>query len=185
MGLRIAALWSMLELAATDKGLLTKRTGGNTVSGFDENSLNMRGYSIEEIEVGMKRSVSKTISESDVYTYAGIIGDINPIHVNTEYAKTTRFGERIVHGMLTASFFSTVVGMLMPGAGAIYLGQSCRFLLPVKFGDTVTAIGEVTKVIPEKKIAYIKTTVINQRGELVVDGEATVMATKVAENPEQ
>ena len=78
---------------------------------IDDDSLNMSGYGIGEIYVGMKKSVSKTITESDVYTYAGIIGDINPVHVNAEYAKTTRFGERIAHGMLTASFFSTIVGM--------------------------------------------------------------------------
>jgi len=148
---------------------------------IDENSLNMSGYSIDEIYVGMSKSISKTISESDVYTYAGLIGDINPVHVNAEYAKTTRFGERIAHGMLTASFFSTIVGMLIPGADAIYLGQTCKFLLPVKYGDTITAKGEVTKVIPEKKIAYMRTTVVNQRGELVIDGEATVMANKVKE----
>ncbi|MDR3259132.1 MAG: MaoC family dehydratase [Fusobacteriaceae bacterium] len=145
---------------------------------LDENSLNMSGYSIKEIYIGMKKSVSKTLTENDVYTYAGLIGDINPVHVNAEYAKTTRFGERIVHGMLTASFFSTLVGMLIPGADAIYLAQTCKFLLPVKFGDTITATGEVTKVIPEKRIAYMRTTVVNQRGELVIDGEATVMATK-------
>lgn len=145
---------------------------------IDENSLNMSGYSINEIYVGMKKSVTKTISESDVYTYAGLIGDINPVHVNAEYAKTTRFGERIVHGMLTASFFSTIVGMLIPGADAIYLGQTCKFLLPVKFGDTITATGEVISMRPEKKIAVMRTTIVNQRGELVIDGEATVMATK-------
>ncbi len=148
------------------------------MNNLDENSLNMSGYSIDEIYVGMKKSVSKTISESDVYTYAGLIGDINPVHVNAEYAKTTRFGERIAHGMLTASFFSTLVGMLIPGADAIYLSQTCEFLLPVKFGDTITAIGEVTKIVPEKRIAYMRTTVVNQKGEIVIDGEATVMATK-------
>lgn len=145
---------------------------------IDENSLNMSGYSIDEIYIGMKKSVTKTISEADVYTYAGLIGDINPVHVNAEYAKTTRFGERIVHGMLTASFFSTIVGMLIPGVDAIYLGQTCKFLLPVKFGDTITATGEVISMRPEKKIAVMRTTVVNQRGELVIDGEATVMATK-------
>jgi len=145
---------------------------------LDDNSLNMSGYSINEIFIGMKKSVTKTISESDVYTYAGLIGDINPVHVNAEYAKNTRFGERIVHGMLTASFFSTIVGMLIPGADAIYLGQTCKFLLPVKFGDTITATGEVTKIVPEKRIAYMKTTVINQHGDIVIDGEATIMATK-------
>lgn len=144
----------------------------------DDNSLNMSGYSIDEIFIGMTKSVSKTISEADVYAYAGIIGDINPLHVNEEYAKRTRFKGRIAHGMLTASFFSTIVGMLIPGADAIYLGQTCKFLLPVYIGDTITVTGEVTKIIPEKCIAHMKTTVFNQRGELVVVGEAIVMATK-------
>ena len=145
---------------------------------LDENSLNMSGYSIDEIFIGMKKSVTKTISEHDVYAYAGIIGDINPVHINEEYAKQTRFGGRIAHGMLTASFFSTLVGMLIPGADAIYLGQTCKFLLPVRIGDTITATAEVTKIVPEKRIAYMHTTVLNQKGELVIDGEATVMATK-------
>ena len=145
---------------------------------MDDNSLNMSGYSIQEIQIGMKRSVSKTITENDIYNFAGIIGDINPLHVNEEYAKNTRFKTRIAHGMLTASFFSTLVGMCIPGADAIYLGQNLKFPLPVKIGDTITATGEVTKIIPEKKIAYMKTTVVNQRGEIVIEGEATVMATK-------
>ena len=92
---------------------------------IDPNSLNMSGFSIDEIYIGMERSVTKTITESDVYTYAGIIGDINPVHVNAEYAKNSRFGERIVHGMLTASFFSTLVGMLIPGVDVNNFGQTC------------------------------------------------------------
>lgn len=151
------------------------------MSYLDENSLNMSGYSIKEIYIGMTKSVSKTISESDVYTYAGLIGDINPVHVNEEYAKTTRFRKRIVHGMLTASFFSTIVGMLIPGADAIYLGQTCKFLLPVYINDTITATGIVTKILSDKKIAIMETTVKNQKGEIVVTGEATVMATKIIE----
>lgn len=145
---------------------------------LDDNSLNMSGYAIDEIYLGMTRSVSKTISESDIYTFAGLIGDINPLHVNEEYAKTTRFEERIAHGMLTASFFSTLVGMLIPGAAAIYLGQTCEFILPVKIGDTITATGEVIEIDTDKRVAHMRTTVVNQRGELVVDGEAKVMATK-------
>ena len=83
--------------------------------------------------------------------------------------------------MLTASFFSTIVGMLIPGADAIYLGQSCKFLLPVYINDTITATGIVTKILSEKKIAIMETTVKNQKGEIVVTGEATVMATKIIE----
>lgn len=145
---------------------------------LDENSLNMRGYSMEELYLGLKHSISKTITESDLHAFAGITGDLNPVHMNAEYAKTTRFGERIAHGMLTASFFSTIVGMGVPGADAIYLSQNLEFLLPVKIGDTITATGEVTKIIPEKKIAHIQMTAINQNDEIVVEGEGKVMATK-------
>jgi len=145
---------------------------------LDENSLNMSGYGIGEIYVGLKRSVSKTITESDLHAFAGITGDLNPIHMNAEYAKTTRFGERIAHGMLTASFFSTIVGMCIPGADSIYLSQNLEFLLPVKIGDTITATGEVTTVISEKRIAYIQMSAINQKNQVVVAGEGKVMATK-------
>ena len=90
---------------------------------------------LSEIKVGDKASIRKTVTEGDVYTYAGIIADINPLHVNEDYAKKTRFGGRIAHGMLTASFFSTLVGMCLPGNGAIYLSQTCKFLLPVKISS--------------------------------------------------
>jgi len=143
----------------------------------NKDSLNMSGYSIDDLYVGQKGSISKTITETDVYTYAGIIGDFNPLHVNAEYAKTTRFGERIAHGMLTASFFSTVVGMLIPGTGGIYLGQSVRFVKPVKIGDTITAEGIITEINKEKRIITVETTAYNQRGEAVVTGEAKMMVT--------
>ncbi|MBR5468577.1 MAG: MaoC family dehydratase [Firmicutes bacterium] len=143
----------------------------------NKDSLNMSGYSIDDLYVGQKGSISKTITETDVYTYAGIIGDFNPLHVNAEYAKNTRFGERIAHGMLTASFFSTVVGMLIPGTGGIYLGQSVRFVKPVKIGDTITAEGIITEINKEKKIITVETTAYNQRGEAVVTGEAKMMVT--------
>jgi 3-hydroxybutyryl-CoA dehydratase len=149
---------------------------------LDDNSLNLKGLSIDDLYLGMKKSVTKTISENDVYTFAGIIGDFNPVHVNEEYAKSTRFGSRIVHGMLTASFVSTVFGMLLPGADAIYLGQTLKFLKPVRFGDTITATAEVTKIVAEKKLFYAKTTITNQKGELVVEGEGTLMATKAIKN---
>ena len=131
---------------------------------IDDNSLNMSGYSIEEMYVGQRASVSKTITESDIHTFAGIIGDVNPVHVNVEYA--------------TPSFLSTIVGMCIPGADAIYLSQELKFLLPVKIGDTITATGVVTKIIEEKKIGHLDMTITNQRGEVVVAGEGKVMATK-------
>ena len=145
---------------------------------LDDNSLNMSGYSIDEIFIGMKRSVSKTITEADLQAFAGITGDLNPVHMNAEYAKGTRFGERIAHGMLTASFFSTIVGMCIPGADAIYLSQNLEFLLAVKIGDTITATGEFISRVPEKRIATLMMTATNQQGQVVVQGEGKVMATK-------
>jgi len=141
-------------------------------------SLNMKGYSIDEIYIGQKESFTKTITEHDVYTFAGLCADFNPLHVNAEYAKTTRFGERIAHGMLTASLFSTMIGMCIPGMDAIFLGQSCRFLKPVRFNDTVTVTGEVVEIKKEKRIVTLKMTITNQKGEVVIDGEATAMANK-------
>ncbi len=145
---------------------------------YDDCSINMSGFSIDDIYVGQTARFSKTVTESDIYTFAGVTGDFNPIHVNKEYAAKTRFGERIAHGMLTASFFSTVLGMMLPGAGAIYLSQNSKFLLPVKIGDTITAQGVVTEINKEKRIFTVETTAFNQRNEVVIKGEAKMMATK-------
>ena len=132
----------------------------------------MIGKTIEELEVGQSARFSKTITETDVYGFAGIIGDFNPAHVDEEYAKNTYFKERIAHGMLSASFISTVIGTMLPGPGTIYMEQNVRFMAPVKFGDTITAVAEVTEIIADKKRVRLKTTCTNQEGIIVVDGEA-------------
>ncbi len=129
----------------------------------------------EEIAAGQAAEFSKTVTEADVVLFAGITGDFNPAHVDAVAAAEGRFGERIAHGMLTASFISTVLGTRLPGPGAIYLSQSLRFLRPVKLGDTVTARAEVAEVIAAKRRVRLATTVRNQAGETVVDGEAVVM----------
>jgi 3-hydroxybutyryl-CoA dehydratase len=129
----------------------------------------------EQIEIGETASISKMISEADVVNYAGIIGDFNPIHVNPEYAKTTMFGERIAHGMLTASFTSTLVGCLIPGKGALYLSQEVKFVKPVKIGDTITATAKVIEKIDAKRRVIMDTTITNQRGEVVIAGKAVAM----------
>lgn len=129
----------------------------------------------EQIEIGETASISKMISEADVVNFAGIIGDFNPIHVNPEYAKTTMFGERIAHGMLTASFISTLVGCLIPGKNALYLSQEVKFVKPVKIGDTITATAEVIEKIDAKRRVIMSTTITNQRGEVVVAGKAVTM----------
>lgn len=129
----------------------------------------------EEIHIGDKASFTKTISESDVYQFAGITGDFNPVHVNSEYANQTIFKERVVHGILTAGFISAVLGTKLPGKDTIYLSQKVDFKAPVKIGDTVTAEVEVLEKKDHKKIIRLRTIVKNQLDEIVVDGEAVVM----------
>jgi 3-hydroxybutyryl-CoA dehydratase len=134
----------------------------------------MIGKTIEELKVGDTARFSKTVSESDVYLFAGVTGDLNPAHVNEDYAKDTFFKTRIAHGMLSASFISTVIGTMLPGPGTVYMRQEVSFLAPVKFGDTVTAIVEVVEIIADKKQVRLKTCCINQENTTVVDGEALV-----------
>ena len=131
--------------------------------------------------VGLSADFSKTVTEYDIYGFAGITGDFNPLHVNGEKAKEMLFGKRIAHGMLTASFVSTVVAGQLPGPGTIYLEQEARFLKPVFIGDTITARVEIAELL-EKGRARLKTTVVNQAGELVVDGRALV---KLPSDPER
>ena len=134
----------------------------------------MIGKTIEELQVGETARFSKTISESDVYLFAGVTGDLNPAHVNEDYAKDTFFKTRIAHGMLSASFISTVIGTMLPGPGTIYMHQEVSFLAPVKFGDTVTAVVEVAEIMAEKKRVRLKTYCVNQDNTTVVDGQALV-----------
>ena len=140
----------------------------------------MIGKTIKELKVGDTAQIQKTISESDVYLYAGITGDLNPAHVNEEYAKHTFFKTRIAHGMLTAGYISAVLGNKLPGAGSIYIHQSLNFLAPVHFGDTILARVEVSEIDLEKNRAKLKTSCINQEGTVVLDGEAIVSPPKSA-----
>ena len=134
----------------------------------------MIGKTIDKIKVGDSAKFSKTISESDVYLFAGVTGDFNPAHVDEEYAKKTYFKERIAHGMLTASFISTVIGTMLPGPGTIYMKQAVNFLAPVHIGDTITACAEISEIDMDKKKVLLKTFCTNQEGTTVVDGEALV-----------
>lgn len=136
------------------------------------------GLTIDDVKVGMKASFTKTITESDVYGFAGITGDFNPVHVDRVAAATTRFGQRIVQGMLTASLLSTVIGMKLPGPGVIYVSKSLRFTAPVFIDDTITAEVEVAEVFGEKNRIRLLTRCINERGEVVAQGESVVMPRK-------
>jgi len=131
--------------------------------------------SYDSFQVGDTASFSKTITESDVSSYAGITGDFNPVHIDEEYAKKSFFKDRIVHGMLSAGLISAVLGTKLPGPGAIYLSQDLKFRKPVKINDTITAKVEITERKPERKILKLKTTCSNQKDDQVLTGNAEIM----------
>jgi 3-hydroxybutyryl-CoA dehydratase len=134
----------------------------------------MQGKTIDELQVGQSAQFSKTISESDVYLYAGITGDFNPAHINQTYAEKTAFKTRIAHGMLTAGFISNLLGTTLPGPGTIYLQQTVKFKAPVLIGDTITARVEVVEILVEKKRVRLNTVCRNQDDTVVLEGEALV-----------
>lgn len=138
----------------------------------------MIGKTINEMKVGDAAEFAKTVSESDIYLYAGVTGDLNPAHINEEYAQGTFFKTRIAHGLLTAGYISAVLGTQLPGLGTVYIKQELRFLAPVRIGDTVTARVEVTEIIKEKNRVVLKTTCMNQDGKLVLEGQALVSPPK-------
>ncbi len=128
------------------------------------------------LSVGDSASLSKTISESDVYGFAGIVGDFNPVHINAIEAEKSIFGKRVAHGMLVGSLISAVLGMKLPGPGTVYLEQNLKFLRPTYLNDTVTAVVTVKEIInPGKGILKLETKVLNQNDQCVVDGYAVVM----------
>lgn len=128
-----------------------------------------------DIKIGMKDSISKTITETDVILFAGVTLDTNSAHTNEVKAKESVFKTRIAHGMLSAGLISAVLGTKLPGEGSIYTNQELKFTAPVYFGDTVTATVEVIDLIPEKNRVILSTVCTNQDGKVVVTGQATIM----------
>lgn len=131
-------------------------------------------------EEGQSGSLTRTVTSEDVDAFARISGDVNPIHLDAEYASRTRFGRRIAHGMLAVSYISAVLGSRFPGPGAVYLSQNVSFLKPVYLGDTVTATVTVSKYRPEKHILTLTTECWNQDGVKVLDGQAVCLVSDVA-----
>lgn len=125
--------------------------------------------------IGMKASISKTITETDIILFSGISMDINSVHLSEEYAKDTIFKKRVAHGILVASLISAVLGTKLPGEGSIYLGQTLEFLKPVYIGDTISAEAEIIDIIENKNIYILKTICKNQREEVVIKGEAKIL----------
>jgi len=134
----------------------------------------MIGKTVDQLKIGDAAEFGKTVSESDIYLYAGVTGDFNPAHINEAYAGKTFFKTRIAQGMLTAGFISGLLGVSLPGPGTVYIRQELDFLAPVHIGDTITARVEVIEILGEKNRATFRTTCVNQDGAMVVDGKAVV-----------
>ena len=131
------------------------------------------GYFFEDLTVGMRGTVSRTITETDLRNFSGVSGDTNPMHLSEDFAKHTVFGGCIVHGMLTASLISAAIGTKMPGPGCIYMSQTLKFTAPVRVGDTVYAVVTVKELMPEKTRALLDTKCY-VGDTVVIDGEALI-----------
>lgn len=138
----------------------------------------MLGKSVNELRRGDQAEFSKTVSESDIYLYAGITGDFNPAHVNQVYAEKTFFKSRIAHGLLLAGFISTVIATRLPGPGTIYIKQELNFTAPAYIGDTITASVEVVDANVSKNHVLLKTICRNQENKLIIEGQALVSPPK-------
>jgi 3-hydroxybutyryl-CoA dehydratase len=134
----------------------------------------LHGYYLEDLSVGMTGVFATTVTEADIVMFSGVSGDTNPVHINQLFAEGSMFKERIAHGMISASFISTVVGTRMPGHGCIYVSQNLRFRAPVKAGDTVVARATVTEIVPDRRRVLLETT-CTVGDTVVLDGEAMVM----------
>ena len=134
----------------------------------------LESHYFEDLAVGMEASFAKTISAADIDTFAAISGDVNPVHLDEAYAAGTMFGERIAHGILTASLLSAVIGTKLPGPGCIYVSQSLNFRAPVKIGDEVVASVRVAELI-EKRKRVVLSCECTIDGKPVLDGEAVVV----------
>jgi 3-hydroxybutyryl-CoA dehydratase len=133
-------------------------------------------FTYDEIRVGQSTTFARTISEREILLFAAASGDINPLHLDPDYAAGTRFGEPIAHGILSASLISAAIALQLPGPGVVYVSQTLRFLRPVKAGDHLTARLEVTAKRDDKKFVTLDCEIVNQHGKPVVTGEAEVMA---------
>lgn len=138
----------------------------------------LTNYTFDEITVGQRAEYSKRVEQRDIQLFAALSGDVNPVHLDADYAAGTDFGECIAHGMLTGAFISAALALELPGPGTIYLGQTLRFRRPVKIGDTITVQLEVVEKRQEKGFVTVDCKAVNQEGKAVVTGTAEVMAPK-------
>lgn len=133
-------------------------------------------FTYDEIVIGQTATYSRTITQREITLFAAASGDVNPLHLDPAYAATTPFEEPIAHGILSASLISAAIALKLPGPGVVYVGQSLRFMRPVKAGDELTARIEVTAKRDDKKFVTLECEIVNQHGKPVVTGEALVLA---------
>lgn len=134
----------------------------------------MNGHYLEDLEIGQSAMFGRTVTEADIAAFAGVSGDTNPIHLHDGFARSTRFGQRIAHGMLSGSFISTVIGTKLPGPGAVYVSQTMNFMAPVIIGDTITAVATITAIDDKRRRVTLRTQCLNG-DKVVIDGEAVVL----------
>jgi 3-hydroxybutyryl-CoA dehydratase len=137
----------------------------------------MNGLYLEDLEVGMSAMFGKTVTEADIMAFAGVSGDTNPIHLHDGFARTTRFGQRIAHGMLSGSFISAVIGTKLPGPGSVYISQTMNFMAPVLIGETITAVATISAIDEKRRRVTLKTQCLNG-DKVVIDGEATILVAR-------
>lgn len=136
----------------------------------------LHNFTFDEIQIGQTTTYSKTLGERDLVLFAEVSGDVNPVHLDPEFAATTMFGERIAHGMWTGALISAALALQLPGPGTIYLGQTLSFRAPVKLGDTITVKLTVTEKRDDKKFVTLECEATNQHGKTVAKGPAQVIA---------
>ena len=136
----------------------------------------LENITFDEIAIGQTATFEKTLSEQDILLFAKVSGDINPVHIDEEFAKNSIFESRIAHGLYTGAVISAAIGVVMPGPGTIYLGQTLKFKAPVRIGDTITVTLEVTKKRQDRKFVTMDCTAVNQQGDIVATGTADVIA---------
>lgn len=134
----------------------------------------MNGLFLEDLKLGQSAMFGRTVTDADIAAFAGVSGDTNPIHLHDGFARSTRFGQRIAHGMLSGSFISTVIGTKLPGPGAVYVSQTMHFMAPVTIGDTITAVATIIAIDERRRRATLKTQCLNG-DKVVIDGEAVVL----------
>jgi 3-hydroxybutyryl-CoA dehydratase len=137
------------------------------------------GLFLEDLSLGQRAELARRVTEADLAAFADVTGDHNPVHLDEAYAATTPFGGRIAHGMLSAGYISALIASKLPGPGAIYVSQTLRFRRPVRIGDVVTAVAEITALDQAKARVTLATSCLID-GKVVLEGEAVIIAPRKA-----